>query len=280
MIIRLVSLGRPPGRRARDPSARSRRCASTPRPGSTPAGCATRRRWRRRRLGGGLGGGGMRIPLPGGTKAGGGIGVLLIIVVFLVLTQCMRRHRPDRRAPGHRRDGSARAGSPATRPLRRAARRARTPTTTPTCGAGGGRELPVRLLVATPCPQQAPHAQFQPETAIQTFTGGTAPAAARRRRPMGPFYCPVDQTIYLDTTFFERRPPAAAQRPVGRVRRALRPRPRVRPPHPEPARHDGPGEDPAGTQQRLRPPRAPGRLLRRHVGQERHQHRGPPRASR
>ena len=40
--------------------------------------------------GGGLGspgGGGMRIPMPGGTKAGGGVGLVLIIVV-LILSQC------------------------------------------------------------------------------------------------------------------------------------------------------------------------------------------------
>ena len=36
---------------------------------------------------GGMGGGGMRIPIPGGTKAGGGLGGILIIVLFLVLTQ-------------------------------------------------------------------------------------------------------------------------------------------------------------------------------------------------
>src|SRR5688500_20366733 len=38
--------------------------------------------------GGGGGGGPMRIPLPGGTKAGGGIGGLIIIILFVVLTQC------------------------------------------------------------------------------------------------------------------------------------------------------------------------------------------------
>ena len=39
--------------------------------------------------GGGGRGGPMRIPLPGGTRAGGGIGGILIIVLFVVLTQCM-----------------------------------------------------------------------------------------------------------------------------------------------------------------------------------------------
>ncbi|WP_246354664.1 neutral zinc metallopeptidase [Nocardioides ungokensis] len=45
---------------------------------------------RGRRGGGGLGGGsGAGIPIPGGMKAGGGIGGVIIIVLFLVLTQCM-----------------------------------------------------------------------------------------------------------------------------------------------------------------------------------------------
>ena len=39
--------------------------------------------------GGGTGGGPMRIPIPGGTRAGGGIGGILIIILFVVLTQCM-----------------------------------------------------------------------------------------------------------------------------------------------------------------------------------------------
>src|SRR5262245_15047233 len=36
-------------------------------------------------MGGGVGGGGTRIPLPGGTKAGGGLGLIAIIVVGLLL---------------------------------------------------------------------------------------------------------------------------------------------------------------------------------------------------
>src|SRR5689334_5941467 len=40
--------------------------------------------------GGGYGGGGQtRIPLPGGVKAGGGIGTTIIIVLYVVLTQCV-----------------------------------------------------------------------------------------------------------------------------------------------------------------------------------------------
>ncbi len=54
------------------------------------------------------------------------------------------------------------------------------------------------------------------------------------------------------------------------VLRGLRPRPRVRPPRPGPARHHGPGPHPAGREQRRGPARAAGRLLRRDVDQARH----------
>ena len=41
----------------------------------------------RGRRSGGLGGGG--IPIPGGMRAGGGIGGFIIIILFVVLTQCL-----------------------------------------------------------------------------------------------------------------------------------------------------------------------------------------------
>src|SRR3990170_7765966 len=40
-------------------------------------------------MGGGMGGGGMRIPIPGGAKGGSSLGGLLVLILFLVLTQCV-----------------------------------------------------------------------------------------------------------------------------------------------------------------------------------------------
>ena len=223
--------------------------------------------------GGGGGGGGMRIPIPGGTKAGGGIGGVLIVILFLVLTQCIGggtgglpdngldtcrmagRHRPLRQLQDRR-------GRQRERGLR----------------AGRGREL-LADYWSRALPEQA-GTEFQPEADSRPSPAAPAPAAATPPPRSGRSTARVDDTIYLDTTFFERGAPAAARRPGRRLRRALRAGPRVRPPHPEPARHHGPGPDPAGTQQRLGPPRAPGRLLRRHVGQERHDAPTTPTASR
>src|SRR3954453_23176348 len=40
------------------------------------------------RSGGGLGGGGMRLPMPGGGGGKIGLGTILVIVLFVVLSQC------------------------------------------------------------------------------------------------------------------------------------------------------------------------------------------------
>ena len=45
--------------------------------------------------------------------------------------------------------------------------------------------------------------EFQPEKKLQTFTGGVQTGCGNASSDVGPFYCPVDQTIYLDTTFFD-----------------------------------------------------------------------------
>ena len=45
--------------------------------------------------------------------------------------------------------------------------------------------------------------RFQPETAVETFTGGVATdGCGNATSDVGPFYCPVDKTIYLDTNFY------------------------------------------------------------------------------
>ena len=111
---------------------------------------------------------------------------------------------------------------------------------------------------------------FQPERDVVTFSGGVATGCGNATSAVGPFYCPPDATIYLDTTFFHDVLERQLERTERCLRGAVRARPRVRPPHPEPRRRHGRGPHPAGPGERRRTPRAAGRLLRRHVGRARH----------
>ena len=151
--------------------------------------------------GGGLGGSGIRIPLPGGTKAGGGIGLILIVVVVLLLKvfggidltggiasaaggYSSSRFTGDSAAYQDCQTGQDANDHPDT------------------CGLVAV-ENSLNDYWQQTLAQQAPSATFQPETAINTFSGQTGTGGCgNASSAMGPFYCPSDSTIYFDPTFF------------------------------------------------------------------------------
>ena len=126
--------------------------------------------------------------LPIGSITGGGIGTTIIVVIVFVVVQL---------AGG---GGDLGAGGPAQTTDRY--EQCRT-------GADANRsEDCARRAVAASL--EAYWSQELPEqtgkslrpTQIVTFTGGTSTGCGNASADVGPFYCPADQTIYLDTTFF------------------------------------------------------------------------------
>lgn len=148
--------------------------------------------------GGGASGGPMRIPLPGGTKAGGGIGGILIIILFVVLTQCVGGGGglPN---PG----GGTSSGTDTSR-MEDSERYANCRT-----GADANEDVDcARVAVenslvdywAETLPAQSEIA-FSPAS-MTTFSGAVNTGCGQASSQVGPFYCPPDQGIFLDTTFF------------------------------------------------------------------------------
>jgi uncharacterized protein len=155
--------------------------------------------------GGGLGGGsGTRIPLPGGTKAGGGLGVVLIIVVILVLKACggvdLTAAIPGAGTGGY--DSTRFTGDSAAYESCQTGQDANDKPET--CGLVAV-ENSLNDYWEGAIAQQAPNAQWQAETAVDTFSGQTSTqGCGNASSAMGPFYCPNDATIYFDPTFFKQ----------------------------------------------------------------------------
>ena len=153
------------------------------------------------RTGGGMGGPGMRIPMPGGTKAGGGLGLVVIIVVILLLKACagvdltgavsgggLGGYTSSRfQGDSARYDGCTTGQDANDHP--------------DTCGVVAVENSLVDYWNTT-LSQQAPGTAFKPESAVVTFRGSTSTGCGQASSEMGPFYCPNDQTIYFDPTFF------------------------------------------------------------------------------
>ncbi|WP_295657682.1 neutral zinc metallopeptidase [uncultured Nocardioides sp.] len=145
-------------------------------------------------LGGGRRGGG--IPIPGGVGAGGGIGTLIIIGLIFVLTQCVGG------GGGLPTGGGVQGGTDTGRMA--------DPERYANCRTGADANQDVdcaRVAVENSLynywSRAAPElgAQFAPAS-MTTFSGAVNTGCGQASSQVGPFYCPPDQAIFLDTTFF------------------------------------------------------------------------------
>jgi predicted metalloprotease len=143
--------------------------------------------------GGGGGGGGLGSGLgglPTGAITGGGIGTTIVAIIIYVIVQLA--------------GGGGGLGTGAGGPVEQTDRYAQCQT-----GADANKsedcarravELSLESYWSKILPKQTGK-QFTP-TQIETFTGATTTGCGQASADVGPFYCPTDQTIYLDTTFF------------------------------------------------------------------------------
>ena len=151
--------------------------------------------------GGGMGGGGMRLPIPGGSKAGGGAAGLILVLVIFVISQCSGVDITGGGGP----TGSSGSAFDTSRVASDSDRYANCQT-----GADANEDVDcARIAVenslydywSASLPEQS-GTPFQGASMV-TFSGAVNPGCGQASSQVGPFYCPPDATIYLDTTFFD-----------------------------------------------------------------------------
>ena len=143
------------------------------------------------------GGGGGAIPIPGGMRAGGGIGGVIIVILFLVLTQCLNNGGGG---------GGAAADTLNTSRMADTGRYSGCKTgadanDSADCARVAVENSLVDYWSAT-LPDQS-STKFRPEAGVETFTDAIDTGCGQASSDVGPFYCPSDQFIYLDTTFYD-----------------------------------------------------------------------------
>jgi predicted metalloprotease len=146
---------------------------------------------RRGRGGGGFGGGGFPVGGRGpGLRVGGGVGGLIVLIIILVLQSQL----------GGGGGGDGTASSPSA---------AGTSLTQCTAGTNANQDQDCALVadvnaIQSFWAQELPRQSDVRYTAANStvFSGGTQTGCGSASSDMGPFYCPVDKHVYLDTSFF------------------------------------------------------------------------------
>jgi len=134
---------------------------------------------------GGGGGGGMG-NLPIGGITGGGIGTTIIVIIIYVIVQFA--------------GGGGGGGGPVEETDRYEQCLSGADANKSTDCARRAVVASLESYWAQELPEQT-GTQFRP-TQVFTFSGGASTGCGAASKDVGPFYCPTDERIYLDTTFF------------------------------------------------------------------------------
>lgn len=151
----------------------------------------------RGRSGGGLGGGGSRIPLPGGVAGGGGLVGILVVVVF-VAVQLLSDGGVGGGVGGSGGSGSGLDASRFSDTGRYSSCRTGDDANRSADCARVAVENSLRDFWGDTLGDG-----FRPADQIVTFTGSIQTGCGGADSSVGPFYCPSDERIYLDTGFFD-----------------------------------------------------------------------------
>ncbi len=132
----------------------------------------------------------MRLPIPGGGGGKMGLGTLVIVILFVVISQVMGV------------DLNGGGGTPSAGGDRTSENECRT-------GADANESVACSIDLFTTSVQNYWKSAYPEETGeeydvVRTvrFEGSTSSGCGPASSDMGPFYCPNDGLVYLDTTFF------------------------------------------------------------------------------
>jgi len=134
----------------------------------------------------------MRLPIPGGIGGKGGIGGIILVIALVILTQCTGV------------DLLGGGGSSSNRTSGDIKR-----LTYDSCETGADAEdshdcarVAIENTLTSFWDSQSPKG-WRPIEGLYTFSGQVDTGCGQATSAVGPFYCPADESIYLDTTFFD-----------------------------------------------------------------------------
>jgi uncharacterized protein len=143
-------------------------------------------------FGGGLGSGGMRLPIPTGGGGRIGVGTIVIILIFVLISTCTGNGL----IPGGDDNGGTTTGTTGDSSCRTGE------------DANASQDCAIDLItnsVQAYWSQAYEQQVGQPYQDIRTvkYSGQTSSACGTASSAMGPFYCPNDQLVYIDTSFMQ-----------------------------------------------------------------------------